>query len=367
MATGTANDEFLSFVSQWNTQVTSLDPPHTSDVSNSLSKLNALHDSDLVNRSSSTDDLNLSSDLDLNDDSAFEWALLSKKVEHSDKPSAPHNSSTPNDHSAFHGHSATELPIPERIAERERNILSIADEIGEVVNSEDSLNDSWLHDDEEQNETHAEINADNYDNANSKMTDTDNDSKNNTNDAKAKSGNYITKLKGIFRGLYKTKAETGYTKLTDEEQVHSKHDINEIKDSNLVCHQDNSDYKSITDNPTACNDLCKPSNLSAPDILCGLSDDEFDRLMQDYDKDLNVLTDPSSHTTLSDPSTSEPDITCFDMARDNETDTRMGEKEGLLRNTEKSGSSGKTSKDYTKMFKSKLLTCFCFLCILCRT
>ena len=351
MATGGANDEFLSFVSQWNTQVTSLDPPHTSNVNNTL------HDPDLANRSSSTDGLNISSDLDLNDDSAFEWAFLAKKTEHSDKPSAPHNSSTPNGHSTSHGHSATEVSIPEHIAQTER----IADEIGDIVNSEDSLNDSWLHDDEEQNGTYAEINADNHDNANIKMTVTEDDSKNNTKDAKTKPGKYMTKLKGIFRGLYKTKAETEYTKLKNEEEDHSKH------------------HKSVTDKPTAHNDLCAPgnlgapsylnapSNLCAPDILCGLSDNEFDRLMRDYDKDLNVLTDPSSHTALTDPSTSKPDITSLDMAENIEANTRLGEKEALLKSTEKSDSSGNTSKNYTKKFKSKLSSCFCCVCMLCRT
>ena len=97
MAAVGINDDLLSFVSQWNTQVSGLDIQdtsapqvtqlnitgintfHTHDGEQRLSDPNVHCDLDTRSRSSSQDNLSFSSDLDLgldlNDDSALDWGL----------------------------------------------------------------------------------------------------------------------------------------------------------------------------------------------------------------------------------------------------------------------------------------------------
>ncbi len=375
MATSVGNDDFLSFVSQWNTQVTGLDTFNTDGGTHSLGR----HDPVLISKSSSENSLTSSSDLDMNDDSAFEWAKnVTKRSKHSAELSAPNDLSAPNKLSA-----PREYP-----AKRERNLLSIAEEIAAVENSDESFDGTWLtdtHDKEQtsmQKLTFTDINDDCHDDVDNISPTKDVGLNNNINDAKSKSVNYLDKLKGIFQGLYKSKSETEYTKLKSDEETNLESTRNELTQStelDLVCNQDNIDDKRASNdscppsNPDAPSTLSAPSkpnapsNLSAPDILCGLNDDEFNKLMKGFDKQLDALNEPSCE--YADPSAesgyipesldaalskltanSELEKQADNSSLNDENELDLGERDALIKKTENEGrdTARKTFKEYAK-------------------
>ncbi len=375
MATSVGNDDFLSFVSQWNTQVTGLDTFNTDGTTHSLGKNNALHNPDIISRSSSENSLTSSSDLDMNDDSAFEWAQnVTKRSKPSDGLTARDDISAPMEPSK----------------RRERNLLSIAEEIAAVKNSDESFDGTWLtdtHDKEQtsmQKPTFTDINDDCPDDVDNISPTKDAGLNNNINDAKSKSVNYLEKLKGIFQGLYKSKSETEYTKLKSDEDTNIESTQNELTrttDLDLVCNKDNVDDKRELDNscappnpdapstPSAPSNLKAPSNLSAPDILCGLNDDEFNKLMKGFDQQLDALNEPSCETALTDPSAesgyipesldaalskltanSELERQPDNSGLNEESEFDSGERDALIKNTESEGrnTSRKTFKEYAK-------------------
>ncbi len=314
MATGGVNDDFLTFVSQWNNQVTGLNTPYQDDGNKRPSDLTALHDPNTLKRSSSADDLNLSSDLDNNDESAFEWALnLNKRTSLTCDISAPGDL-----------HALDDLHTPDALhalgkqtAPRDRNILSIADEIAAIENKNDPLDLGEIEQGQEgnlqqkpyQESLQGDVNHDLANKGNSESAIANIDLNNNSEGVEQKSSSYVDKFKVFFKRLYRRGNDSEYSQLSNVEANDAEFtiisgDVNKLSDPPSDPCDPDLVQDPASSNPVVPSDLCVPSNLTvpgnlaAPDILCGLSDDEFNRLMQGYDQQLSELSDPSSRPAL---------------------------------------------------------------------